>query len=263
LYATGRALRRRKNLRFFPIGYSVSAGEAMGRLLLRLGHRRVAYLDPYSEALWSQNRLVGLRRAWRAAGFADGVVQTRVDTPPPAPLYDSSGRYLGDVAATMTDGLDEHDSVQADLARVVREGKSNALAVHLMRWHGENSLAKALAPAVDSLLPRSDITAFVAANDAVAMAAILHLESRGLRVPADRSVAGFDDGYDAHLFDITTCNFNCTAAVQAMVDFIVNPGWHPLSGGVRDCVVEVDGYVKERGTTGLAPRHVRQKAPTT
>ncbi len=68
-------------------------------------------------------------------------------------------------------------------------------------------------------------------------------------------VAGFDDGYSAHLFDLTTCNSNGAAAVQAMVDFIVNPGWRPLSGA-RDCVVEVEGYVKERGTTGPAPARV-------
>lgn len=252
LYASKTALPRRKNLRIFPIGYSESAGVAMGRLLLRLGHRRVAYLDPYAEDLWSQNRLAGLRRAWSAAGFDDGVVHVRVDTPIPAPLYDESGRLLSEVAAAMADGLDERDGVQARLARIVREQRSQALSVHLMRWYGDDSLARAVAPAVDSLLPRTDITAFAAASDVVAMAAILHLEKRGLRVPADKSVAGFDDGYDAHLFDLTTCNFNCTAAVQAMVDFIVNPGWRPLSGDTRECVVEVDGYVKERGTTGVA-----------
>jgi DNA-binding LacI/PurR family transcriptional regulator len=168
-------------------------------------------------------------------------------------LYDEAGRFLGDVAATMADALDGRDSVQAELARIVREDRSTALSVDLMRWHGADLLAKAVTPAVDSLLPRKDITAYIAASDAVAMAAILRLEAKGLRIPADLSVVGFDDGYDAHLFDLTTCNFNSTAAVQAMVDFIVNPGWRPLAGGTRDCVVEVNGYVKERGTSGPAP----------
>ncbi|MBD3241985.1 MAG: GntR family transcriptional regulator [Chitinivibrionales bacterium] len=254
LYAAGRALPRRKNLRIFPIGYSAAPAEAMGRLLLRLGHRRVAYLDPYPQDLWSRNRLAGLRQAWRAAGYADGVVHVPVATPPPAPLYDESGRYMGDVAALMADGLDQRDSVQARLARIVREDRSSALSVHLMRWHGADSLTRALAPAIEGLLPRTEITAWAAANDEVAMAVIRGLEARGLRVPHDRSVVGFDDGYDAHLFDLTTVSFNSTAAVQAMVDFIVNPGWRPLSHGARECVVEVNGYVKERGTSGPAHR---------
>jgi hypothetical protein len=249
LYASGRAVPRRKNLRIFPVGYSPAAGEAMGRLLVGLGHRRVAYLDPFPGALWSQNRLDGLRRAWRAAGYADGVVHVPVQAPSPGPLYDESGRYMGDVAASVADAFDARDRIQAELARIVRVDRFSELSVDLMDWYAADSLARVVAPAVDSLLPRGDITAFVAASDSVAMAAIRRLEANGLRVPADRSVAGFDDGYEAHLFELTTYNFNSTAAVQAMVDFIVNPGWRPLAGA-RDCVVEVDGYVKERGTTG-------------
>jgi len=254
VYASVRALPRRKNLRLFPLGFSVASGELVGRLLLRLGHRRVGYLDPFPDTLWSQNRLAGLRRAYQAAGFADGVVQVRVDTPEPAPLYDQSGTILSDVAASMADALDGNDSVRASLARIVREKKSTELSVHLMRWQEAESLAAVVARAVDGLVSRSDITAYAAANDAVAMAAIPHIEAKGLRVPEDRSVVGFDDGYDAHLFDLTTCNFNSTAAVQAMVDFIVNPGWRPLAGA-RDCVVEVDAHIKERGSTGY-PRSV-------
>jgi hypothetical protein len=38
-----------------------------------------------------------------------------------------------------------------------------------------------------------------------------------------------------------------------MVDFIVDPGWRPLADVTRNCVVEIDGFIKERGTTGPAP----------
>lgn len=249
LYASGRAVPRRKNLRIFPVGYSPSIGVEMGRLLVGLGHRRVAYLDPYPNVLWSQNRLEGLRKAYRAAGSADAVVHVPIEPPSPGPLYDASGRYMGDVAASLADAFDTRDRVQAELARIVRTDKSLALAVDLMAWYETDSLTKVVTAAVDSILPRTDITAFVAASDAVAVAAILRLEAKGLRVPADRSVAGFDDGYVAHLFDLTTYNFNGAASVQAMVDFIVSPGWRPLAVA-PDCVVEVDGYVKERATTG-------------
>jgi len=49
------------------------------------------------------------------------------------------------------------------------------------------------AAAVDALLARDGLTAVVAANDLMAVGAMLRLRERGLRVPADVSVAGFDD----------------------------------------------------------------------
>jgi len=254
VYAAGPGLPRRRNLRVFPIGFSIAAGEVVGRLLLKLGHRRIAYLDPFPAELWSQTRLAGLRRAFDAAGLPGAVVHVPVNTPPPSSVIDQSGRDLRGIALLMAAALDRGDSVQAKVARTIVERNAGVLAVHLEEWYGEESLVEVVTPVLDSLRQRQDITAYAAANDAVAIAAIRHLEGKGVRVPDGISVAGFDDGYAAQAFGLTSYNFNSVAAVQAMVDFIVDPGWRPLAGAARNCVVEVAGFVKERRTTGLARR---------
>lgn len=60
--------------------------------------------------------------------------------------------------------------------------------------------ARAAEPAVAALLERApDLTAIVCVNDMIAMGVLKQLWERGIRVPDDLSIVGFDDSYFAGL----------------------------------------------------------------
>lgn len=60
-------------------------------------------------------------------------------------------------------------------------------------WHVHNAFALDLEPAVTAALDGGTATAVIAGADLIAIGAIRHLQGRGLSVPGDVSVMGFDD----------------------------------------------------------------------
>ena len=60
-------------------------------------------------------------------------------------------------------------------------------------WREEQEFAIQLNEAARQRLGESNVTAVVCGNDQIAMAAIAYLRSRGLGIPGDISVTGFDD----------------------------------------------------------------------
>ena len=72
--------------------------------------------------------------------------------------------------------------------------------------------------AIAGLAELPDATAFVAANDQMALGAMLALKERGLRVPDDVSVVGIDDIPESAYFDppLTTLHIDFEAAWPAL-----------------------------------------------
>lgn len=66
--------------------------------------------------------------------------------------------------------------------------------------HGDWSAASGYR-AISELAQVPDATAFLAANDQMALGAMLALKERGVRIPADASVVGVDDIAEAAFFD--------------------------------------------------------------
>ncbi|MBD3242913.1 MAG: GntR family transcriptional regulator, partial [Chitinivibrionales bacterium] len=60
-------------VRLFTVATSTTAAREIARTLLRLGHRRIAYISAANRSVWSRNRLRGLREIFTEAGLADGV----------------------------------------------------------------------------------------------------------------------------------------------------------------------------------------------
>lgn len=75
-----------------------------------------------------------------------------------------------------------------------------------------------------SALPRlPDATAFVAANDQMALGAMLALKERGCRIPEDVSVVGIDDIPEAAFFDppLTTLHIDFEAQARSSVQKLI------------------------------------------
>jgi LacI family transcriptional regulator len=103
----------------------------------------------------------------------------------------------------------------------------------ILRVQGDYSTSSGF-NAMQDLLPRCKPDAVFAANDRMALGAILCLQKRGLRVPEDIAVAGFDDSYFAKYVTPTLTTVRQpfremgTAAMKELCSMmsgrIVNPG---------------------------------------
>jgi len=231
-------------IRVFRAADSVAAGRAVGRLLLSLGHRRIAYLSPVHGVSWSRRRLEGLTGACREAGLSGAVAPCVLEhysyrtqfVREDERSFDEVRRVLSKGAS----GLGRAESVVAD---TLREMESEAMGV-MKRVLLRRKLAPLFAQAL-----ASGATAWVGCNDETALEALVYLRGRSLRVPQDVSVAGFDDSPEAFVHKLTSCSFNTVAAIRPMLDFVLAPRTRG-AGRAGTAAVVIDGHVSERGTTG-------------
>jgi DNA-binding transcriptional regulator YhcF (GntR family) len=201
-------------LRVFSVGCGAGPGRSAARFLLGLGHRRVAYISLFHPQAWSANRLTGLLEGFARAGLTDAVVPLCMDQPE------------GQLRAALD------------------------LPTESSLWQ---PLAHLLGPSLRDLLRQRDVTAWVAANDAVGVVCLRFLKDERIPVPRRLSVMGFDDSIFSLISDLSSYNFNGSATISAMVSNLLRPTWPPLRKRPGD-VVEVEGFVNERGSTGPAPR---------
>jgi len=225
--------------RVFTIATTVRAGEHVGRFLLKLGHRDVAYIS----ALSINRRLDGLRQAFAAAGYTDGIRTFMIDEN--APQYRVNGRDMDAVfQRTILGNLDPSDHVHSLMARALARYSGRIISAASRERILEN-----LPPLFDGALQQRQITAWVGSNDEVAVRMIGFLEKRGVRVPQEVSVVGFDDSPEAFFGGLTSYNFNAPAYVHGMLDFLLNPGPRPTSRVILE-PVDIDGFITIRRTTG-------------
>ena len=96
------------------------------------------------------------------------------------------------------------------------------------------------------------ITAWVAANDDVAVPALEFLRERGVNVPQQISVVGFDDSVNALANQLTSYNINLPAILSASLRHILRTA--PRQTATRAKIVRIDGTAVERAATGPARR---------
>jgi len=232
----GARYRDAPRLWFHDMAYGREAGAALAAHLQTLGHRRIAWIGPFHGSLWSRNRLDGLREAL-GSGFAlheatrDWVSE-----------WDVQETVWNDPAiwgAFHLDGIDHRGKV-ADLVRPIMESAARDRSLRLL----EDTLSGALA---------SGATLWVAASDLVARWCLHWLSARGLEVPRDLALAGFDDSRDALRHDLTSVRFDAQAMARSMVRQILSP-----SSTARK-TTRYHGAVVARGSTaGKAPRGINR-----
>lgn len=228
---------RRPGFVWIPFGYGPAAGRDMGRYLFALGHRKVAWLTSSPGHQWSEERQAGLQQAFESMGLGQAVVSYA--TREPLTLHgtqSTSGHGVGFDRSEM-----EHVPPQGYGFTRYR-GTDSAKLRGILRQH--------LQPLFERALADRALTAWVGANDYVALAAMEFLREQGV-TPGNRiSVAGFDDGLDAVVEDLTSYSFNEERVVDAIINHVLAP--HPPRTTDSGVMVDVPGMVMARGTTGPA-----------
>lgn len=234
---------RHRALCHVPVGGDRRPGREMGVYLSSRGHRRVAILCAEPTGRVFLRRAEGL-----VEGLGVGAEVVRVCPGTVTPLRHPTGTRGGrtvllpeaDDVARFLDGLDPLVSSYArhDMTQSVNE---------LVRDHLD---ARTMVPLFEQTLAHRDITAWVGFNDRTALMALQFLAERGVRVPQDISVVGFDDTITALGNGLTSHNPNMTGVVNAMVDYLFAYGAEGAKA--RKAVLEVSGLVIERVSSGQA-----------
>ena len=115
--------------------------------------------------------------------------------------------------------------------------------------------ARRLRPALEWLLgSHSDLTAWVCANDGIAVIAHDFLVEKGLSVPGDVSLVGFDDSADSFYRGLTSYNFNSRGVAQALLTHLLDRGRSRELWGQRTDVT-IEGFVHDRRSVSVRALH--------
>jgi DNA-binding LacI/PurR family transcriptional regulator len=221
-----------------------NAGKQVGRYLLELGHRNIAYLSYCHKESWSVWRCQGLRQAFAEAGFEGRVTEFVLDGKDNwqrnCPPNFNMDRKLGNM-----------DSLFKSLDRLSRQ---HSFPVFFKKMRGEAEDYKLLAqltlqfsPIVKEVLANKKITAIVAANDLMALVARHNLMAYGVRIPRQISLIGYDDSNASVDYNFSSYNFSFADASHKMIMYIIDP--HNKFFPRYDCNFQWDGMIVERTST--------------
>jgi DNA-binding LacI/PurR family transcriptional regulator len=227
--------------------------------LLTLGHRRIAFISPFHKNAWSQGRLAGCREACAGANITNGV--TAFTYSDYATYWEYVGHYSPDQKVPYLSQIDH-------ILKAVRNFPASLPAPFLQNLdvvHAKIFQIKTLEimrPYLLSLFEKAlsdhTISAWMCVNDYVALEALAFLKQKGVRVPQEISLIGFDDTIEAFKNNLTSYNFNLPAVVSRMLAYIIRPG---IQGFKSRISVEVEGVIIERGSTAKPSASRRQGSP--
>jgi DNA-binding transcriptional regulator YhcF (GntR family) len=236
----------RHPIQVFNVAVSSRPAEMMARLLIELGHKHIAYISPYHQFHWSKTRYKTLCDSYHSLGKDHSVKAfTTLSRQPDT-----------DIRVVVETAHKECDIRQ--VAEFYEKWKKNVPSKYI------EDLDQAFADIGNIVLPNAaekfqhysllnralrdrSITAWVMANDKFALRAMAYLKQRKIEVPGKISIVGFDNTIDAALYGLTSYDFNMSANVQRMLDFVLNPQQHRRMRASKP--VEIDGMIIERSST--------------
>jgi DNA-binding LacI/PurR family transcriptional regulator/DNA-binding GntR family transcriptional regulator len=260
-----------------------AAGQQVAGFLLGLGHRRAVYLSTAHAHPFSQYRLEGLRARFAKAGFPDGVKAVVVNSMDPflmqifyaAGFKDDLIHKLLSASRTPQQLEDQfnawlrfkddpkpmllsqkHAAVfrhnLANLTKLAKESIDtdffNAMCAAALKIADDRAAAMVSEPLFEKALACKDATAWVCASDGLAFTALEFAQNRGIAVPGDISIVGFDnEPVFAAKARLTSYDFNANGFVHRMLNFISHPP-RPR-GAYHHSAIEVEGMVIARGST--------------
>jgi DNA-binding LacI/PurR family transcriptional regulator len=260
-----------------------TAGRAVGRRLLSLGHRRAAFFSYRHGQLWSQKRFLGVSEEFSKAGLGENVaVLARDEIIDIRELVlaasgysertfervfardltkDQYEHFLGRFRAVrelnLVGGSAETARARADMAVVAAAAEAGAsrevlseMSHIVMTRVGQHLMRLYMQPLFEKALADSRITAWIGANDTTGLAALRYLRARGVSLPDRLSLVSFENLPEAFGARLTSYDFGLSQIIHHMLRFITEP---PGATPPRRLVpLEVEGLIIERGSLGRA-----------
>lgn len=211
---------------FHDLAYGRESGAILGRHGAIRKHERIAWISPFHGAEWARNRLEGLRQA----------------LPRPTKLHEALGPWVSEWDFEEAAWHDASVWKRVRLEGVGGGARAADLVRPLMGAIGKERLMKAFSPALEGALG-SGATLWIAASDWVALGCLHWLAGKGLRMPGDLALAGFDDSREALGLGLTSVRFDAPAMARAMVRQVLSPET------ARRGTLHYEGTVVVRGST--------------
>lgn len=231
-------------IKFFEVSTSEHCGRIAGRILLEKDHTSVAFLSPYHRSLWSVRRLAGLDSIFKKAGHAQGVTAYTLDQ-----SVDISRDQNEELLARRYgfSAVLESYSRWTEKADPLALSRIDPIMQSLRGYTLANiEFIRRMRILFDRALACDFHTAWVAANDTVAVEAMRYLIEKGIDVSRRFSLVGFDNTYSSIWYGITSYDFNIPALVHNMLDFVLSPRHNKWAGKKP---VQIDGLIVERSST--------------
>ncbi|MBD3322427.1 MAG: GntR family transcriptional regulator [Chitinivibrionales bacterium] len=226
----------------FAVSVSPHPAQIVARYLLEQHHQKIAYISPFHRMQWSKTRLDGLTGIFNAAGHENGVVPLVFDKFRRGLEFEENARQKRNLNYPL---VTDADTAQMPYPFNDQLGSALQQFQRVALIRGE--LYSQCLPLFDSALADKSITAWVCANDWIAMFALDYLRKKRIAVPDEISLLSFDDSVIALRERITSYSFNIQALVNEMLSFILRP----LSSipGKRGKVITIKGTIVQRKTT--------------
>lgn len=226
-------------LSFNDSSYSPLPGYDVGRYLIDKGHKNIAYVSPFHESPWSQNRLAGLKKA---ALSALGVKVF------PAVCTGYLNEYFYMAKVLEEASFDRNFSVSG-INKVLYPFLKPR--IEFIRYEHDTLLRdnKIFAVCEELILEISatrSITAWVCANDLVSVLITDYWNYCKVPLSERPVLIGFDNSFRSFERNISSYEFNTYGEVQNMLNHLLYPNSTYLLNGSSE--VRLSGKIVERGT---------------
>jgi len=211
-------------------------GRQVGRYLHGLGHRSVAYIAPFTGFAFGRERFLGTYSVYRESGAQAGVKLFDVNPP------DEGAAAPGAV-------LPLRPSRVAEELLSLRLTDIRAVLDITTPSAYQRRLREDLFPAFEDVLRQYSATAWACANDLVALQALRFFREKGIRVPQDISLIGFDNSEAALYSRLTSYSFDIPGMALRMLMRVLSPLGRTVSPP-SERIVATTGTIVERETTG-------------
>lgn len=236
----GQVVRGMKGVRCYSLSQNEYDGYDVAVHVLQRGHQRAAYVTYEEHAPWSARRYRGVRSAFAAYGEPRGI---RLLRPARKPLTFRSPQASAFVKAyeqfLEAQGLHTRGprSQPAKPYQFMAEGASREFFVR-------SAMLQQLAPLFERALADQSSRVWICSSDDIAFAAHRFLTGRGVAVPGEVSLIGFDDSRLAMHYRFSSYNFNMHGLSAELVEWVL----HGSPRGEDGLVRRVEGFVNDRGT---------------
>ncbi len=222
----GNRFREAHRLWFHDLAYGKGAGETMAEYLGKIGHQKVAWICPFQQSSWAQNRLIGLKES----------------LPFSVKLIEATGNWISE--------WDLQAKISQDplvLERLSLDGlpwgcNRDDLLRPLVEEITRQRCLDLFGPQLEAALS-SGATLWVAGSDLIAQWCLHWLGTKGIQPPKDLAFVSFDDTREASRLRLSSLRFDAQGMARAMIRQILS------SCQEHKRITHYSGHVVERASS--------------